>query len=103
MWRLDNIYQRTYGWAGEQLGMVKLQRKPTDYLRDNFAVSTSGMDDPDVLAFVIGKLGAENVMFAIDYPYEDSVTATKFLADAPLSYDQRTLVSHRNAERLFRI
>lgn len=102
-WRLDNIYQRTYGWAGDKLGMVKLQRKPTEYLRDNFAVSTSGMDDPDVLAFVIGKLGVENVMFAIDYPYEDSATATKFLADAPLTEEQRALVSHGNAERLFRI
>ena len=102
-WRLDNIYQRTYGWAGDKLGMVKLQRKPTEYLRDNFAVSTSGMDDPDVLAFVIGKLGAENVMFAIDYPYEDSTTATKFLAEASLTDEQRALVSHGNAERLFRI
>ena len=102
-WRLDNIYQRTFGWAGDKLGMVKLQRKPTEYLRDNFAVSTSGMDDPDVLAFVIGKLGAENVMFAIDYPYEDSSTATKFLAEAPLTDEQRALVSHGNAERLFRI
>ena len=102
-WRLDNIYQRTYGWAGDKLGMVKLRRKPTDYLRDNFAVSTSGMDDPDVLAFVIGKIGAENVMFAIDYPYEDSATATTFLADAHLTTEQRELVSHGNAERLFRI
>lgn len=103
MWRLDNIYHRTYGWSGEKLGMVKLRREPTDYLRDNFAVSTSGMDDPDVLAFCIAKLGAENVMFAIDYPYEDSSTATKFLAGAPLTPKQRELVSHSNAERLFRI
>ena len=103
MWRLNNISQRTYDWAGDKLGMVKLQRKPTEYLRDNFAVSTSGMDDPDVLAFVIGKLGVENVMFAIDYPYEDSATATRFLADALLTDEQRALVSHGNAERLFRI
>ena len=61
------------------------------------------MDDPEVLSFVIGKLGAENVLFAIDYPYEDSATATNFLADAPLSDAQRALVSHGNAERLFRI
>ena len=103
MWRLDNIYARTFGWAGDKLGMVKLQRKPSEYLRTNFAVSTSGMDDPEVLAFCIGKLGAENVLFAIDYPYEDSATATKFLAAAPLTPDQRALISHGNAERLFRI
>ena len=103
MWRLDNIYGRTFGWAGKKLGMVKLERKPSEYLRSNFAVSTSGMDDPEVLAFCIGKLGVQNVLFAIDYPYEDSATATQFLADAPLAPEQRAMVSHRNAERLFRI
>ena len=102
-WRLNNIYERTYGWAGDKLGMIKLQRKPTEYLRDNFAVSTSGMDDPEVLAFVIKKLGVDNVMFAIDYPYEDSATATRFLAEAKLSAEERELISHGNAERLFRI
>ena len=57
--------------------MVKLQRKPTDYLRDNIAVTTSGMDDPAALAFCIERLGADRIMFAIDYPYEDSATATR--------------------------
>lgn len=103
MWRLDNIHARTFRWQGDRLGMVKLQRKPTEYLRDNFAVTTSGMDDPDVLAFCIHKLGAENVLFAIDYPYEDSKTAVGFLAAAPLDARQRASVSHGNAERLFRI
>ncbi len=103
MWRLDNIHERTYRWAGDKLGMVKLELKPSEYLLRNFAVTTSGMDDFDVLAYCIGKLGAENVLFAIDYPYEDSLTATTFLAQAALGDEQRALVSHRNAERLFRV
>lgn len=103
MWRLDNMYARTYGWAGDKIGMVKLERKPSEYLRRNFAITTSGMDDPDVLAFCIHKLGEENVMFAIDYPYEDSKTAVQFLKSATLTDRQRTLISHGNAERLFRI
>jgi 5-carboxyvanillate decarboxylase len=37
MWRLDNMYKRTFGWSGEKLGMVKLQLKPSEYLRRNFA------------------------------------------------------------------
>ena len=103
LWRLDNIYAKTFGWAGEKLGMVKLDRKPAEYLGRNFAVTTSGMDDPDALSFCIKRMGAENIMFAIDYPYEDSATATMFLAGAPLSGGQRALISHRNAERLFRV
>ena len=42
-------------------------------------------------------------MFAIDYPYEDSAHAVKFLNDAPLTERRRELDSHSNAERFFRI
>lgn len=101
--RLDNITQKTYDWGGDKLGMVKLKLKSSESLHRNFTVTTSGVSDPDVLAFCIGKLGAENMMFAIDYPYEDSAIATTFLRQAPLDDHQRAMISHRNAERLFRI
>ncbi len=103
LWRLDNIYQKTYGWAGEALRMVKLELKPSEYIQRNFSMTTSGMSDPDVLGYCVAKLGAERIMFAIDYPYEDSATATKFLTDAALTEEQRALICHGNAERLFRI
>ena len=103
LWRTDNIYEHTYGWAGEKLKMTKLQLKPSEYLRRNFAVTTSGMNDPAILSYVLSQVGAENVLFAIDYPYEDSATATKFLAEAPLAEADRRALSHANAERLFRI
>ena len=103
MWRLDNIVAKTSAWTGEQLGMPKLQMKPTDYLKRNFFITTSGIDDPEVLGFCIQKLGAERILFAVDYPYEDSAPTTDFLAKAPLDSGQRELISHENAERLFRI
>ncbi|WP_255413878.1 hypothetical protein [Pseudonocardia sp. MH-G8] len=39
----------------------------------------------------------------MDYPYEDSYVAAEFLAGADLDDAQRALISHRNAERLFRV
>jgi 5-carboxyvanillate decarboxylase len=99
MWRLDNIRERTFQWQGKRLNMPKLELKPTEYLRRNFAVSTSGMNDQEVLRFTLSKLGDKNVMFAIDYPYEDSNQATRFLSEAALTNDQRALGSHSNAER----
>jgi 5-carboxyvanillate decarboxylase len=103
LWRLDNIYLKTVGWAAAKLGMPKLELKPSEYFHRNFAITVSGMYDQDVLDFCLRKLPAENVLFAIDYPYEDSATATHFLRQASLGEQQRTLISHRNAERLFRI
>lgn len=103
LWRLDNIYQKTYRWAGDQLGMVNLELKPSEYIMRNFTLTTSGMFDPDVFGYVLGKVGARRLMFAIDYPYEDSQVATGFLDALRLSEKERTLVSHANAERLFDI
>jgi 5-carboxyvanillate decarboxylase len=103
MWRLDNIYEKTFGWAGDQLGMVKLELKPSEYILRNFTLTTSGMFDEEAFAFAQRKVGVERLMFAVDYPYENSEVATEFLGSLHLSDEQRTLVSHVNAERLFRI
>jgi 5-carboxyvanillate decarboxylase len=82
LWRLDNIHQRTYQLAGDALGMVKLKMKPTEYIRRNFAISTSGMFDSRVLRYCIDAVGADKILFAVDYPYEDSNTAARFLKEA---------------------
>lgn len=103
LWRLDNIYSKTVAWASANLNIPKLQLKPSEYFMRNFSITVSGMYDHDVLDYCLTKLGAENILFAVDYPYEDSGPATKFLREAALDDDQRALISHRNAERLFRI
>ena len=103
VYRLDNMARKTWAVGGQKLGMRKLDLTPSEYLKRNFGVSTSGMEDPDVLTFCINKLGEENVMFAIDYPYESSKHAVDFLNAAPLTDHQRALFSHKNAERFFRI
>jgi 5-carboxyvanillate decarboxylase len=103
LWRLDNIYEKTYRWADDQLGMVKLELKPSEYVLCNFTLTTGGMFDQDVFDYTLRKVGAERLMFAVDYPYETSQVATEFLTALDLTDEQRTLVSHANAERLFHI
>jgi predicted TIM-barrel fold metal-dependent hydrolase len=103
MERLDNRYAFTYEAVGRLLGMVKLELTPTEYLHRNFVVTTSGMPDHGALGFCLERLGEDRIMFAVDYPYEDSAEATEFLRTADLTDDQRAKISHGNAERLFRI
>ncbi|HUA05546.1 MAG TPA: amidohydrolase family protein [Solirubrobacteraceae bacterium] len=103
MQRLDNRYAFAYRAGAETLGMGKLELTPSEYLRRNFTVTTSGMDDQRALAFCLERLGEDNVMFAIDYPYEDSSAATEFLRTADLTDSQRAKISHANAERVFGI
>jgi 2,3-dihydroxybenzoate decarboxylase len=52
------------------------------------------------LQAAIAALGADRVMFSIDYPYESSELAGRFMDDAPLSGDVSARVAHANAEAL---
>ncbi|WP_447724769.1 amidohydrolase family protein [Sphingomonas koreensis] len=76
---------------------------PSACFRRNFAATTSGFEPPDVLDLVIRIAGIENVMRAIDYPYESSRDAVAFIEGARLSVEQRASIFHRNAERLFHL
>jgi 5-carboxyvanillate decarboxylase len=79
-----------------------LQGRPSEYFREHFTVSTSGMNHaPASIRFCIDQLGAERVMFAADYPFEDLGPEVAAFAQVPLSADESEAVSHANAERVF--
>ncbi|CAM2991926.1 amidohydrolase [Streptomyces albus] len=101
--RIDNRYAFARRTAGAATPMPRLSLTPSEYFRRNFVITTSGIDDPDVLGLALRAVGEDSVMFAIDYPYEDPATAVAFLRDAPLTDVQRTAIGHRTAERVFGI
>ncbi len=80
----------------------KLKKLPGQYFKENFVVSTSGMnEDPAALVFTISALGADNIMFAADYPMEDMEGAVQFIDAAPISEKDREKICRFNAERIF--
>jgi predicted TIM-barrel fold metal-dependent hydrolase len=80
-----------------------LKRKPSEYVRDNITITTSGMNTHDVLEYCNKVLGPDRIMFAIDYPYQESVEAATFMQTSPLPEADNEKIAHGNAERLFRI
>ncbi|RYE70524.1 MAG: amidohydrolase [Rhizobiaceae bacterium] len=99
MWRLDHMAAR----RAKDGRMKPSSLKPSEYFVRNFAVTTSGFEAPDVLDLVIKSAGIENVMWAVDYPYESSRDAVAFIDGARLTADQRSKIFHRNAERIFHL
>jgi predicted TIM-barrel fold metal-dependent hydrolase len=97
LWRLD------YMAAPGSRAALKNALKPSEYVRRNFAITTSGLEDPLVLRLCIDKIGLERVMWAIDYPYQPTAGAVSFIENAPLPPEERSAVAHGNAERIFRI
>jgi len=97
MWRLDFM-----GAPGARAGRGN-KLKPSEYFKRNFAITTSGVEDPLALRFCIDKLGIEHIMWAIDYPYQPTAPAVAFIESAPLSDQERAQIAYVNATRIFRI
>ncbi|GAA3523545.1 amidohydrolase family protein [Amycolatopsis ultiminotia] len=101
--RIDNRHAFAARTAGAATPMPRLSLTPSEYFRRNFVITTSGIDDPDVVELALRTVGEDRIMFAIDTPYEDPAAALTFLRDTPLTEDQRSAISHRTAERVFGI
>jgi 5-carboxyvanillate decarboxylase len=98
MWRLDFMAAPGARAAGRSN-----QLKPSEYFQRNFAITTSGVEDPLALRYCIDKIGADHIMWAIDYPYQPTGPAVAFIESAPMSEVQREQIAYKNAERIFRI
>ncbi|MCA1229716.1 amidohydrolase family protein [Saccharopolyspora sp. 6M] len=101
--RIDNRHAFAAGTAGAAGPMPKLRLTPSEYFRRNFVITTSGINDDRVLELALHAVGEDNVLFALDAPYENTNDAVSFLRNAPLTDAQRAKISHSNAERLFRL
>ena len=80
-----------------------LELTPSEYFKRNFAITTSGVNWLPALKFCIEVLGADNIMWAVDYPYQETVEATQWLNEAPISESDKAKIFHKNAERIFKI
>jgi 2,3-dihydroxybenzoate decarboxylase len=94
LWRLDGR-ARLYG--------VKLDKRPSDYIKENIVVTMSGMYSPEPLLCTIAALGADRVMFSADYPFESMAEAGEFMDTVALSNEIRAQIAYRNAESLLRL
>ena len=77
-----------------------LRKTPLQYLRENLLVTTSGNWYEPAFLCTLLALGADNILFAIDWPYEANKTGIEFLRKISISEADREKISHLNAERL---
>jgi predicted TIM-barrel fold metal-dependent hydrolase len=61
------------------------------------------MNSPPALNLCMEVLGADRIMFAVDYPYGINEPLVRMIEDAPLSSSDRAKIFHRTAERVFGI
>ncbi len=104
--RIDNRFEiEKNGWGAFKPDVIanKLKRKPSDYFRDNFYATTSGVFSQPALLCTYLELGAERIMFAEDYPAESAVKGVQFVEASPLPAADKEKIYHLNAEKLLRL
>jgi 5-carboxyvanillate decarboxylase len=99
LYRMDWMHAR----APVAMDRPKLTLTPSEYFRRNFLITTSGVNWHASLKFCIEVLGADNIMWAVDYPYQETHEAVRFMNSAPIPDEDKKKIFHRNAERVFRI
>lgn len=74
-----------------------------DYFRENFYISTSGNFRTQALIDCLLEVGADRILFAVDYPYEPTDRACGWFDQCPISEADRVKIGRLNARRLFRL
>jgi 2,3-dihydroxybenzoate decarboxylase len=97
LWRFDSR------WLVCNRGGRTLANPPSFYIRRNIAVTTSGMCSDDSLRCCLNAMGTENVMFSIDYPFEKTELAARFIESAKVNAAERTQVASGNATRILHL
>lgn len=99
MHRIDWLHDRPHAKEDKD-AVVSLRRKPSDYLRDNFMVTTSGNYLEAAFRCTRDALGIENIMLGTDHPFDDPKECFAFLDGLGLSEAERFALYQGNAARV---
>jgi predicted TIM-barrel fold metal-dependent hydrolase len=83
--------------------VTRLPRSVAEYLQAHVHITTSGFFTDPPLLCALSVLGADRILFAVDYPFSANEDGRRFLDTAPLSAEDREKIAHGNAERLLRL
>jgi 2,3-dihydroxybenzoate decarboxylase len=100
LYRLDYMHAAAVR-AGRYASIKPLQRKVSDYLRENVWCTTSGMAWEPAIQFCRQVLGAGHVLYAMDYPYECVPAEVRDQDAMALSPAEMKAFYQTNAEGLF--
>ena len=93
LWRIDMALQRP-------------GNAPTpfrDTFRNHFWITTSGNFSTPALLCCVMEMGADRILFSVDYPFVPNPPGVKWMDSVPLGPEDRAKILHGNAERLLKL
>ena len=80
-----------------------LKRKVSDYMRKNVYYTTSGMAWEPAIMFTRSVVGADRVLYAMDYPYQYVPEEVAAMERMPLTDGDKKAFFQTNAESVFKL
>lgn len=102
MYRLDYMYSaglRSKRYAFQP----QLRRQVSDYLKNNFHITNSGVAWEPAIRFTQAVLGEDRVLYAMDYPYQCPPEEVVALDNMDMPPETKRKFFQTNAEKLFKL
>ena len=80
-----------------------LEHPVSHYFKTNVWITTSGVAWEPAIRFCMEQLGADRVLYAMDYPYQQSSDEVAVYDRMELSPEHKHMLMQGNAERVFRL
>ncbi len=93
LWRCDALLSRD----------VPMKRRFKEYFLEHFHITTSGNFSHAALQCCLAEMGADRVMFSIDWPYASNREGRDFIDTAPIGDKDKNKILRLNAAKLLRI
>lgn len=101
-YRLDYMHGATVR-SQRYESMKPLQRKVSEYLKQNFYYTNSGVAWEPAIKFVQSVVGGDRLMYAMDYPYQHSVEEVSQLDAMNMADELKKAFFQTNAEKVFKL
>jgi len=101
-YRIDWMHQA--GVRSQRYEFLKpLQKKASEYLRDNFYITNSGVAWEPAIKFTQATVGVDNTLYAMDYPYQCEVDEVVALDAMDMDLETKRRFFQTNAETVFKL
>ena len=93
LWRIDHSFKRPGGKSVEF----------RDTFCEHFYITTSGNFSNTALLCSVMEMGADRIIFSVDWPYVMNKPGTEWMNGIPLGAEDREKILSGNAKRLLRM
>jgi 2,3-dihydroxybenzoate decarboxylase len=100
LWRINHWFED----VKKPLGMAATCKKTLrQYFRDNIWITTAGNCSLPMLSLCLTEIGADRILFSIDYPYERMDLSCDWFDKLEISLSEKEKIGRGNAQKLFKL